>query len=122
MEKSHNKIDEVRKQSVSSINIFILFFTKKARKVYMTALSTYRSFSESEQLAAPLMYQMFAKLEMENGQPAEALKILVSMSGDKPYGMLSFLHYIYIFHSNMFYTDVNMPLPTATLILRAREV
>ncbi|CAO3697494.1 unnamed protein product [Rhizopus microsporus] len=83
MEKSHNKIDE-------------------ARKVYMTALSTYRSFSESEQLAAPLMYQMFAKLEMENGQPAEALKILVSMSGDKPY-------------------DVNMPLPTATLILRARE-
>lgn len=88
----------------------------------MTALSTYRSFSESEQLAAPLMYQMFAKLEMENGRPAEALKILVSMSGDKPYGMLSFLHYIYIFHSNMFYTDVNMPLPTATLILRAREV
>lgn len=55
----------------------------------MTALSTYRSFSESEQLAAPLMYQMFAKLEMENRRPAEALKILVSMSGDKPYGMMS---------------------------------
>ncbi|RCH97051.1 hypothetical protein CU098_008002, partial [Rhizopus stolonifer] len=84
MEKSHNRIDE-------------------ARKVYLTALSMYRNFHESEQFMAPLMYHMFAKLEMENDRPTEALKILVSMSSDTSY-------------------DESTPLPTAPSILKAREV
>ncbi|KAG2234395.1 hypothetical protein INT48_003622 [Thamnidium elegans] len=83
MEKSHDRIDE-------------------ARKVYLTALSMYHSFPECDQISAPLLYFMFAKLEMENNRPNEALKILVSMSDNKPY-------------------DKTTPLPTTPLILRTRE-
>lgn len=49
----------------------------------------YRTFNESEQFMAPVMYCMFAKLEMENDRAAEALKILVSMSTDTSYGKLT---------------------------------
>ncbi|KAG0944610.1 hypothetical protein G6F29_004478 [Rhizopus arrhizus] len=81
MEKSHNKIDKA---------------------IYLTALSMYRTFNESEQFMAPVMYCMFAKLEMENDRAAEALKILVSMSTDTSY-------------------DHNTPLPTTPSVLKARE-
>jgi tetratricopeptide (TPR) repeat protein len=67
MEKSQGKMDE-------------------ARKVYLTALSMYQTFSESSQQSAPLLYRMFAQLELDQGHPDEALKILVSMSDNKPYG------------------------------------
>lgn len=46
----------------------------------------YHTFPEKEQLSVPLLYYMFAKLEMDNNKPSEALKILVSMSGTQPYG------------------------------------
>lgn len=40
----------------------------------------YRSFPEKDQSTVPLLYHMFAKLELEDGKPDEALKILVSMA------------------------------------------
>jgi hypothetical protein len=47
----------------------------------------YHTFPEADQLFAPLLYYMFAKLEVENDRPNEALKILVSMSeNNRPYG------------------------------------
>ncbi|KAI8876533.1 DUF1740-domain-containing protein [Backusella circina FSU 941] len=83
MEKSQGRMDE-------------------ARKVYLTLLSRYQTFSESSQKSAPLIYRMFAQLELDQGQPDEALKILVSMSDSKPY-------------------DKNAPSPTVPTILRTRE-
>ncbi|KAI7908306.1 NRDE-2, necessary for RNA interference-domain-containing protein [Cokeromyces recurvatus] len=83
MEKSHDHINE-------------------SRKVYLTALSMYHTFPKDEQESLPLLYYMFAKLELENNKPNEALKILVSMSDSVPY-------------------NAAMPLPSTPLILRARE-
>ena len=71
-----------------SFDFFLIIKSTQARKVYLTALSMYRSFDESEQFMAPIMYCMFAKLEIENDRAAEALKILVSMSTDTSYGKL----------------------------------
>lgn len=46
----------------------------------------YHTFPENDQRNAPILYYMFAKLEMENNRPNEALKILTSMSNDnQPY-------------------------------------
>ncbi|KAF1799857.1 NRDE-2, necessary for RNA interference-domain-containing protein [Mucor lusitanicus] len=83
MEKSHDRMDE-------------------ARKVYLTALSMYHTFPEHEQRNAPILYHMFAKLELENSRPQEALKILASMSSHEPY-------------------NDQTPPPTSTLILKTRE-
>ncbi|CEP11433.1 hypothetical protein [Parasitella parasitica] len=83
MEKSHNRLDE-------------------ARKVYLTALSMYHTFSETEQRNIPILYNMFANLEMEDNRPQEALKILTSMSTNQPY-------------------NDQTPPPTSTLILKTRE-
>ncbi|KAK4511241.1 uncharacterized protein ATC70_012455 [Mucor velutinosus] len=83
MEKSHDRMDE-------------------ARKVYLTALSMYHTFPEHEQRNAPILYHMFAKLELENNRPQEALKILASMSSNEPY-------------------NDQTPPPTSTLILKTRE-
>jgi hypothetical protein len=72
-----------------SLFFFILnnnHFSYKARKVYLTALSMYHSFPERDQFTVPLLYYMFAKLELENNRPNEALKILVSMADTKSYG------------------------------------
>jgi hypothetical protein len=88
MEKSHNKIDKASKNDIF-IQFFLTIKSTQARKVYLTALSMYRTFNESEQFMAPVMYCMFAKLEMENDRAAEALKILVSMSTDTSYGKLT---------------------------------
>lgn len=46
----------------------------------------YHSFPEKDQAAVPLLYHMFAKLELEAGRSDDALKILVSMADTKPYG------------------------------------
>lgn len=51
----------------------------------MTALSMYHTFPEHEQRNAPILYHMFAKLELESNRPQEALKILASMSSSEPY-------------------------------------
>lgn len=83
----------------------------------MTALSMYH---QSEQLYAPLLYFMFAKLELENNRPNEALKILVSISDTKPYGKF-FLNIQSYYMLNNF-LDENSGLPTTTSILRSREV
>ncbi|KAL9542170.1 hypothetical protein MBANPS3_008745 [Mucor bainieri] len=83
MEKSHDRVDE-------------------ARKVYLTALSMIHTFPEHEQRNAPILYHMFAKLELENKRPQEALKILASMSSSEPY-------------------NDQTPPPTSTLILKTRE-
>jgi hypothetical protein len=63
----------------------------------------YHTFPEKDQPSVPLLYYMFAKLEMDNNKPNEALKILVSMSGTQPYGKLCYkqkdtgiLIYIYV--------------------------
>jgi hypothetical protein len=45
----------------------------------------------------PLLYYMFAKLEMDNGKPNEALKVLVSMSSAQPYGILNCIHTIMMY-------------------------
>jgi hypothetical protein len=45
----------------------------------------YHTFPEHEQRNAPILYHMFAKLELENNRPQEALKILTSISSDKSY-------------------------------------
>ncbi|CAO0790696.1 unnamed protein product [Mucor circinelloides] len=83
MEKSHDRTDE-------------------ARKVYLTALSMYHTFPENEKRNAPVLYYMFAKLELENNRPHEALKILTSISNNQPY-------------------NDQTPPPTSTLILKTRE-
>lgn len=49
----------------------------------------YHSFPERDKMAAPLLYFMFAKLEMENNRPNEALKILVSISDNIPYSKVN---------------------------------
>ncbi|KAI9260144.1 NRDE-2, necessary for RNA interference-domain-containing protein [Sporodiniella umbellata] len=79
MEKSHSNLDA-------------------ARKVYLTALAMCRA----DTPMASWMYLMFAKLEMEAGRPAEALKILVSMSSETAY-------------------NENASMPTALNTLKARE-
>ncbi|KAG2202419.1 hypothetical protein INT47_008890 [Mucor saturninus] len=89
LEKSHDRIDEV---------IMIIH----ARKVYLTALAVCHTFPECDRMALPLLYFMFAKLEMENNRPNEALKILASMSDNKPY-------------------NENAPPPTTLSILKTRE-
>ncbi|KAI8972712.1 NRDE-2, necessary for RNA interference-domain-containing protein [Pilobolus umbonatus] len=83
MEKYHDRIDE-------------------ARKVYLTVFSMYHTFPEKEQMIAPLLYAMFAKLELENNRPNEALKILASISDNKPY-------------------DEKTTVVSTPVILRARE-
>jgi len=45
----------------------------------------YHTFPENEQRNAPVLYYMFAKLELENNRPHEALKILTSISNNQPY-------------------------------------
>ncbi|KAG0177112.1 hypothetical protein DFQ28_006393 [Apophysomyces sp. BC1034] len=75
---------------------------KEARKVYQTALATYRTFPDDQQLHSPLIYRMFAQMEVEYDRHDEALKILVSMAEDKPY-------------------DEAAPLPSKPQILKARE-
>ncbi|KAI7885758.1 DUF1740-domain-containing protein [Lichtheimia hyalospora FSU 10163] len=58
---------------------------KEARRVYQTALASYRQFPEPDQQSAPLLYSAFAQLEWEEKRPEEALKILVSMATEEPY-------------------------------------
>lgn len=52
-------------------------------------------YHQSEQVYAPLLYFMFAKLELENNRPNEALKILVSISDTKPYSKINSKEIIY---------------------------
>ncbi|RUS31601.1 hypothetical protein BC938DRAFT_477469, partial [Jimgerdemannia flammicorona] len=52
----------------------------EARKVYITALSTYRSFPEHQRADAPLLYRMFAEMEFELGRKGAALTILAAMA------------------------------------------
>lgn len=75
---------------------------KEARRVYQTALASYRQFPESDQQSAPLLYSAFAQLEWEEKRPEEALKILVSMATEEPY------------------TETN-PAPTNAQILKAHN-
>ncbi|KAI8340046.1 NRDE-2, necessary for RNA interference-domain-containing protein [Chlamydoabsidia padenii] len=52
----------------------------EARKVYQLALAAAKDFTDDDRLLVPLLYRMYAQLEMEYGQPHEALCILLGMA------------------------------------------
>ncbi|BGP12676.1 hypothetical protein JCM10213v2_008178 [Rhodosporidiobolus nylandii] len=54
----------------------------EARQVYLTALSMYRSFPESEQIDGPLLWRAWAEMEWEAGRPEVALRVLVAAGGE----------------------------------------
>lgn len=81
----------------------------------------YHTFPEHEQRNAPILYHMFAKLELENSRPQEALKILASMSSHEPYSKQKKGEE----HCRQLIipiVDDQTPPPTSTLILKTREV
>ncbi|ORZ00282.1 NRDE-2, necessary for RNA interference-domain-containing protein [Syncephalastrum racemosum] len=56
---------------------------KEARKVYTTALKSYRTFPDADKgFGVPLLYRLFAEMEWEQGRPETALSILASISKD----------------------------------------
>lgn len=99
MEKSHGRLKEVHFlgwlcSTGQMADLGFFFFFWQARRVYQTALASYRQFPESDQQSAPLLYSAFAQLEWEEKRPEEALKILVSMATEEPYGkcVIAFCH------------------------------
>lgn len=88
----------------------------------MTALSMYHTFPEHEQRNAPILYHMFAKLELESNRPQEALKILASMSSSEPYSKQMKWKKKRADTLISLFADDQMPPPTSTLILKTREV
>ncbi|CAG8460298.1 12938_t:CDS:10 [Ambispora leptoticha] len=79
----------------------------EARKVYLTALSMYRSFPEQYQLHAPLLHRMFAEMEWEQNRPNTALNILIMLTEEKS-----------SFDS---VSEQDMSPPSPTRLLRARK-
>lgn len=56
----------------------------QARKVYLTALMSYRTFPKERQIDIPLLYQKLADLEVDAKQPERALNILCAYATDEP--------------------------------------
>ncbi|KAG9291623.1 hypothetical protein G9A89_022042 [Geosiphon pyriformis] len=79
----------------------------EARRVYITALSMYRSFPEQHQVDAPLLYKMFAEMEIEQGRPNTALNILVMLTEEK--GSMDSI------------SNQDMMAPSPTRLLKARK-
>ncbi|CAG8548926.1 4305_t:CDS:10 [Ambispora gerdemannii] len=79
----------------------------EARRVYITALSMYRSFPEQYQLYASLLHRMFAEMEWEQGRPNTALNILIMLTEEKS-----------SFDS---IPEQDMPPPSPTRLLKARK-
>lgn len=50
----------------------------EARAVYVTTLSTYRTFDTRDQIDGPLLWRAWAEMEWEEGDSVLALKVLVA--------------------------------------------
>ncbi|RUS21226.1 NRDE-2, necessary for RNA interference-domain-containing protein [Endogone sp. FLAS-F59071] len=82
----------------------------EARKVYITALSTFHSFPEAQRVDAPLLYRMFAEMEFEMGRTAAALTILTAMAEET--GKIDWADVP---------DDKDLPVPPPTRLLKARK-
>ncbi|KAJ3012516.1 hypothetical protein HKX48_006248 [Thoreauomyces humboldtii] len=76
--------------------------TAEARKVYETALSSYRSFPAENQRESPLLYFMMADMEYQAGFPDKSLSILVHFALDET-------------------GQISEELPKPTVVLKARK-
>lgn len=88
-------------------------------------LATYRTFPEQDQEQVSVIFHMFADLELQQNCREEALKILVSISNDKPYGkgIITCVIFFSLNSHDAYSTSKDPALPiTNTQILKAQKV
>ncbi|KAJ1524709.1 hypothetical protein HK096_000762, partial [Nowakowskiella sp. JEL0078] len=80
-----------------------------AQRIYITAISASTSFEDDSKTSAPLLYRMFAEMELKLRMKGRALAILIALAEDK------------VVDDILTVGEKEIPLPSATKILKARK-